>query len=176
MKYNSTLPSEAHTPVETGASRHCVPETVPSEHPYFMSHTLAEDHLALLFFWFLVGGCCHSPLVALVHGVLADGVEDPVHLGGPASVVSVVHLLHEVVQGLLLRLVQSQGLPDVGDVVEGLQLGHPGAQHHGEQVDEEVGVLPDRQVRLVTHLLEPGENTQMDISGVKMTIWKQPHE
>lgn len=50
--------------------------------------------------------------------MLADCVEDPVHLGSPAAVVSVVHLLHEVVQGLLLRLVQGQGLPDVSDVVE----------------------------------------------------------
>ena len=92
---------------------------------------------------------------ASVHGVLADGVEDPVHLSGPAAVVGVVHLLHEVVHGLLLRLVQGQRLADVGDVVEGLQLGHAGAQHHGEEVDEEVGVLADGQVGLVAHLLEP---------------------
>ncbi|KAG9343597.1 hypothetical protein JZ751_013767 [Albula glossodonta] len=80
-----------------------------------------------------------------VQSVLPDGVEDPVHLGGPAAVVGVVHLLHEVVQSLLLGLVQSQGLADVGDVVEGLQLWHARAQHHGEQVDEEVGVLADGQ-------------------------------
>ena len=92
--------------------------------------------------------------------MLADGVEDPVHLGGPAAVVGVVHLLHEVVHSLLLRLVQGQGLADVGDVVEGLQLGHAGAQHHGEQVDEEVGVLADGQIGLVAHLLEPEGGTE----------------
>ena len=97
---------------------------------------------------------------ASVHGVLADGVEDPVHLGGPAAVVGVVHLLHEVVHSLLLRLVQGQCLADVGDVVEGLQLGHAGAQHHGEQVDEEVGVLADGQIGLVAHLLEPEGGTE----------------
>lgn len=98
-------------------------------------------------------------------------MEDPVHLCGPAAVVSIIHLLHEVVQGLLLRLVQGQGLPDVSDVVERLQLGHPRAQHHGEEVDEEVGVLPDRQVRLVTHLLEPerGENRKLQ-RGVKRAL------
>lgn len=69
--------------------------------------------------------------------------------------VSIVHLLHEVVQGLLLRLVQGQGLPDVSNVVKRLQLGHPGTQHHGEEVDEEVCMLPDGQVGFVTHLLEP---------------------
>lgn len=97
-----------------------------------------------------------SWLAASVHGVLADGVEDPVHFRSPAAMVSVVHLLHEIVEGLLLRLVQGQGLPDVSDVVERLQLGHPRAQHHGKQVDEEVGVLPDCQVGLVAHLLKPG--------------------
>lgn len=76
-----------------------------------------------LFFWFLVSCCCHSPLVLSlavisVHGMLADCVEDPVHLGSPAAMVSIVHLLHEVVQGLLLRLVQGQGLSDVSDVIK----------------------------------------------------------
>jgi len=33
--------------------------------------------------------------------MLSDGVEDPVHLGGPSAVMRVVHLLHKVVQRLL---------------------------------------------------------------------------
>lgn len=56
----------------------------------------------------------------------------------------------------LLTLLQSQRLSDVGDVIEGLQLRHAGAEHHGEQVNEEVGVLANGQVSFVTHLLEPG--------------------
>lgn len=99
--------------------------------------------------------------------MLPDRVEDPVHFSSPAAVVSVVHLLHEVVQGFLLRFVQGQSLSDVGNVVKGLQLGHPGAQHHGEEVDEEVGVLSDRQVRLITHLLEPeGEGEMRLMTGL----------
>lgn len=38
-----------------------------------------------------------------VERMLPDGVEYPVHLSGPSSMVSVVHLLHEVVQRLLCR-------------------------------------------------------------------------
>ena len=106
-------------------------------------------------------------LAILVHGMLADSVKDPVHLGSPAAMVSVVHLLHEVVQGFLLGLVQGQGLPDVGDVIEWLQLGHPRAQHHREEVDEEVGVLSDRQVRFVTHFLEPEGQKENVTQGVE---------
>lgn len=52
-------------------------------------------------------------------------------------------------------LTQSQGLSQVGDVVEALQFGHAAAQQEGEQVDEEAGMLTDGQVSFVTHLLEP---------------------
>lgn len=108
--------------------------------------------------------------------MLADCVEDPVHLGSPAAVVSVIHLLHEVVQGLLLGLVQGQSLSDVRNVVKRLQLGHPRAQHHGEEVDEEVGMLPDCQVRFVTHLLEPegGEATILRQGRVSKNIYFIP--
>lgn len=95
------------------------------------------------------------PCLGSVECVLADGVEDPVHLGGQAAVVGVIHPLHDVVQGLLFSLVQCQGLTDVGNVGN-CSPGIPGAQHHGEQVDEEVGVLADGQVGLVAHLLKPG--------------------
>ena len=37
-------------------------------------------------------------------GHVSDGVEDPVHLGAPAAVVSIVHLFTEVLQRLLLAL------------------------------------------------------------------------
>lgn len=43
-------------------------------------------------------------------GHVSDGVEDPVHLGAPAAVVSVVHLFTEVLQRLLLAFLQGQGL------------------------------------------------------------------
>lgn len=54
-----------------------------------------------------------------------------------------------------LCLTQSQGLPQVGDVIEALEFGHPAAQQEGEQVDEEAGVLADGEVGFVAHLLEP---------------------
>lgn len=162
-------------PVETGAFRHYVPEigplstllsrgalacfTVTRWQKYHQVVVcLGEKYLPRVSVLSRVLVAVYSSVVSVVlsvHGMLADRVEDPVHLCRPAAVVSVVHLLHEVVQRLLLRLVQGQGLSDVGDVVKRLQLGHPRAQHHGEEVDEEVGVLPDCQVRLVTHLLEP---------------------
>ena len=37
-------------------------------------------------------------------GHVSDGVEDPVHLGAPASMMSVVHLFGEILQRLLLAL------------------------------------------------------------------------
>lgn len=94
-------------------------------------------------------------MAGLTQGHVADGVEDPVHLGGPPAVVGLIHLLGEVLERLLLGLVQGQCLAQVGNVVEGLELGHPRAQHHGEEVDQQVGVLSDGQVSLVAHLLEP---------------------
>lgn len=33
--------------------------------------------------------------------MLSNGVEYPVHLGGPSTVMSIIHLLHEVVQRFL---------------------------------------------------------------------------
>ena len=42
-------------------------------------------------------------------------------------------------------------------MVTHLQFGDAGGQHHGEQGDEEVAVLPQRQVRLAAQLLEPGD-------------------
>lgn len=98
--------------------------------------------------------------------------------------VSIIHLFHEVVQGLLrktkryvkikrinylkdspqkitrygclLSFLQGQCFPNVGNVIKRLQLRHARAQHHGEQIDEEISMLPDRQVRFITHLLESG--------------------
>lgn len=57
----------------------------------------------------------------------------------------------------LLAFLQGQRLPDVGNIIEWLQLRHARAQHHGEQVDEEIGMLPDGQVGFIAHLLEPGQ-------------------
>lgn len=57
-------------------------------------------------------------LVISVHGMLADCVEDPVHFCSPAAMVSIIHLLHEVVQGLLLRFVQGQCFSNVRDVIK----------------------------------------------------------
>lgn len=37
-------------------------------------------------------------------GHVSYGVEDPVHLRAPASVMSVIHLFGEILQGLLLAL------------------------------------------------------------------------
>lgn len=54
-----------------------------------------------------------------------------------------------------LRLTQSQGLPQVRNVIEALEFGHPAAQKEGEEVDEEAGVLANGEVGLVAHLLEP---------------------
>ena len=98
---------------------------------------------------------CVCVCVLMLVGHVPDGVEDPVHLGGPAAVVGVVHLLGEVLQRLLLALLQRQRLAQVRNVVEALQLGHAASQEQREQVDEEAGVLTDGQVGLVAHLLEP---------------------
>jgi len=93
--------------------------------------------------------------VSVLVGHVSDGVEDPVHLGGPSSMVGVVHLFGEVLQSVLLVLLQRQRLAQVGDVVEALQLRHPTAQQQREEVDEEAGVLTDGQICFITHLLKP---------------------
>ena len=56
-------------------------------------------------------------------------------------------------------LTQSQGFPQVGNVIEALQFRHAAAQQEGEQVDEEAGMLTDSQVGFITHLLEPVTQT-----------------
>lgn len=67
-----------------------------------------------------------------------------------------------------LSLTQSQGLPQVGNVVEALEFGHSAAQQEGEQVDEEAGVLADGEVGFVAHLLEPGPQGR----GLKWQEWR----
>lgn len=111
------------TPVDTGAFRFYVPEKGSSEHPHFVmcwqimiqSHAGRNINQAVVCLGkrtclFLTTPVSRSVLslpqlfasLSLVHGGLANSVEDPVHFGSPAAVVSVVHLLHEVVEGLLL--------------------------------------------------------------------------
>lgn len=67
-----------------------------------------------------------------------------------------------------LCLTQSQGLPQVGDVVEALEFGHPAAQQEGEEVDEEAGVLADGEVGFVAHLLEP----EAQMRALKWQKWR----
>lgn len=52
-------------------------------------------------------------------------------------------------------LTQSQGFPQVGNVIEALKFRHATAQQEREQVDEEAGMLTDGKVGFITHLLEP---------------------
>lgn len=52
-------------------------------------------------------------------------------------------------------LTQSQGLPQVCNVIEALEFRHSAAQKEGEQVDEEAGMLANGEVGFVAHLLEP---------------------
>ena len=54
----------------------------------------------------------------------------------------------KVVEGLLFRLLDGQGLSQVPDVVDALELRDAGRQHHGEQGDQEVGVPPQSHVGL----------------------------
>ncbi len=76
-------------------------------------------------------------------------------------------------------LTQSQGFPQVGDVVEALQFGHAAAQQEGEQVDEEAGVLTDGKVGFITHLLEPDTQTgqqrvrraESETGGPALDMW-----
>ena len=55
-----------------------------------------------------INGCvvykCVCVCVSVFVGHVSDGVEDPVHLGAPASMMSVVHLFGKILQCLLLAL------------------------------------------------------------------------
>lgn len=95
---------------------------------------------------------------ALLHTLLdaEDEVQEPVELDGPAFVPADLDLVQEVSLGLVLGAAHGQRLPDVLDVLLAGELGHAGHQHHGEQDDQQVGVVAQGQVGLHTHLLQRG--------------------
>lgn len=70
----------------------------------------------------------------------------------------------------LFAFLQCQRLPNVGNVIKWLQLRHARAQHHGEQVDEEISMLPDGQVGFITHLLEPGGRWKRECERDKQKV------
>ena len=68
-------------------------------------------------------------------------VQEPVELHRPAFISANLDLVQEVTLGLLLRAADGQRLSDVLNVLFAGQLGHTGHQHHGEENDEQVGVV-----------------------------------
>lgn len=102
-------------------------------------------------------GCCGG--VSVFVGHVSDGVKDPVHFGGPSSMMGVIHLFGEVLQRLLLVLFQRQRLAQIRDVIKALQLRHPTTQQQREEIDEETCVLTDGQIGFITHLLKPDTHT-----------------
>ena len=81
-------------------------------------------------------------------------VEEPVHLGGPAVTVGAVELVLEILQGPLLHLLHRQGLADIAYVIQRLELWDAALEHHGEQSDDQVGMLAQNQVGLAAQFLE----------------------
>ena len=98
-------------------------------------------------------------------------VEKPVNLGGPGIAIGITELFQEVGECLFFRLLHGQGLADVANVVQRLQFGDPALQHHGEQGDDEVRVLPQLQVGLATQLLKPGNMVHTHLSKMKLQIF-----
>jgi len=83
-------------------------------------------------------------------------VKKPVHLGGPCTAVRLVELSLEIVKSVaLLFTVNFQRVADVADVVQRLKFRDAARQHHCQQRDEDIGVLPQAQVRFTTQLHEP---------------------
>ena len=83
-------------------------------------------------------------------------VKEPVHLSGPSTTVRLVELSLEIVQCVAFLLtVHFQRVSDVTDVIKRLQFGDAARQHHCQKSDEDVGVLPQRQVSLTAQLHKP---------------------
>ncbi len=80
-------------------------------------------------------------------------MQEPVELHRPTLVPADLDLVQEVLFGLVLRASDSQSFPYVLDVLFAGQLRHAGHQHHGEQDDQQVGVVSQSQVGLQANVL-----------------------
>lgn len=78
----------------------------------------------------------------------------PVDLYHPALLPADLDLVQQVALGLVFAAADCQRLPDVLDVLLARQLRHASHQHHGEEDDEQVGVMPKSEISLHTHILE----------------------
>ena len=85
---------------------------------------------------------------------MLETVKEPIDFGGPGSSVGVTAHVLEIFQCLLVRLFDGERLAEVSDVVDTLELRDAGWQHHGEERDEEVGVLAQSQVSATAQFLE----------------------
>jgi len=83
-------------------------------------------------------------------------VKEPVHFGRPRTAVCLAELPLEIVEGIsFLLAVHLQRVADVADVVERLEFGDAAGQHHRQQSDEDVGMLPQTQIRFSAQLHKP---------------------
>ncbi len=72
---------------------------------------------------------------------MPDGMEEPISLRGPSAFISLIQLMLEIRERLLLAHIRGEGSAQEVDVFESLQLGNAHAKHHREQRDEEFRVL-----------------------------------
>ena len=68
--------------------------------------------------------------IASVQSMLLYCMENPIHFGCPAPMMGIIHLLHEILQSLLLSFIQGQGLSNICHLIKRLYFEHSRAKHH----------------------------------------------
>ena len=85
---------------------------------------------------------------------LVERMKYPVEFGGEAETHGLVELAAKELERLVVALVDGELVAQVHDVVDRLQLGHLGREHHDEQVDDETRVAADCHVGRLAQKLE----------------------
>ena len=89
-------------------------------------------------------------------------MEKPVQLGGPRATVRLAKLTLKIVKRVSLQFtVDFERVADVADVVEWLEFRDATRQHHSQQSDEDVSMLPQTQVGFAAQLHESTYTSQM---------------
>lgn len=69
-------------------------------------------------------------------------VKEPIQFGGPIASVRLLKLFVKISYCFELAFVDFESFSQVLDVLDALQLRNAGHDHHGEERDQQVGVLP----------------------------------
>ena len=86
--------------------------------------------------------CTHFTTIYKLY--VSNVMEEPIHLGRPIATISLLKLFVEVRDRLKLAFVDFKSFSQVLDVLDALQLRNACVHHHGEERDQQIGVLSQR--------------------------------